>query len=153
MKQYTDEDEEICIISDLILFADNNILFDRTFIDEIHTFFDENGYITEKQYLVLKKIQDQTQVKIPLDPTPYNRFYWGKIDNFLRKNGFDSRIQQVSDYLSTSPHNDKLYFKDKSFLEQLSSYLRKIAAPPAVFKMIKEYEEIIKDHEKDLKKQ
>ena len=60
---YTDEDEEILILSQLIRFADHNPKFKRKYIDDVYDFFDKYDYITGAQMETMKKIYDDNDVE------------------------------------------------------------------------------------------
>ncbi len=79
----------------------------------------------------LKQPKKEDQ-KPPFDPYPFNKAYWRQIQSRIGR----TNIRECNDYLELP--NDKLYFKDRSFLEQISCYLRKKGALPEIFQLIKQ---------------
>lgn len=79
----------------------------------------------------LKQSKKEDQ-KPAFDPYPFNKAYWRQIQSRIGR----TNIRESNDYLELP--NDKLYFKDRSFLEQISCYLRKIGALPEIFQLIKQ---------------
>lgn len=65
--------------------------------------------------------------KGPIDAAPFNKTYYREITKVAQKNGvrlYNEGLREgTSDYLETE--NDKIYFKDTSFLEQIANFLRK----------------------------
>lgn len=64
--------------------------------------------------------------KIQESPEAYNRNYYRQINTVASQNGIrlhDIGLRDGNEYLQTE--HDKLYFKDRSFLEQIANFLRK----------------------------
>ena len=62
MKKYTDDDEELHVLSDLLRYCDHNRDADRSFVDNVYDFYDRTGFITESQLKYLKSIHYQLSV-------------------------------------------------------------------------------------------
>lgn len=91
--------------------------------------------LSVKNLTPVKKPADKT----PLNPYPYNKTYWREIYLLLRKKSFKPEVRETNEYLELP--NEKVYFKDMSFLEQISCYLRKIGAETEIFQFIKTCQE------------
>jgi len=61
--KYYDDDEETMVLSDLIRYADHNKSFNRDFVDSVYDFYDETGFITEKQLIALQWIYKSQSVE------------------------------------------------------------------------------------------
>lgn len=78
--------------------------------------------------------------KTPVDPASFNKTYFRQINNIAQKNGiklYNAGLREgTTDYLETE--NDKIYYKDVSFLDQIANFLRKKSIECRnVFEMIK----------------
>jgi len=87
--------------------------------------------------------------KSPIDPAPFNKTYYRDLNTIAAKNGIrlynEGLREGTSEYLETE--NDRIYYKDMSFLEQVANYLRKKSLD------CRNVYEMIKVCQKDLVKQ
>jgi phage replication O-like protein O len=77
--------------------------------------------------------------KMALDIAAFNRDYFRQINTIARENNinlhYEGLREATNEYLQTQ--NDRIYFKDKGFLEQVANYLRKKSIQcETLFKMI-----------------
>jgi hypothetical protein len=72
-----------------------------------------------------------------IDPTSYNKCYWREINVALFKLGIKPSISEHEDDRYLKVQGNKIFYKDMSFLEQISNFLRKMSVQEvSVFKMI-----------------
>ncbi len=74
----------------------------------------------------------------------FNKIYFRELNKILYEKGYRNLIEESNEYLlydDPAGKKTKIYFKDISFLEQLSSFLRKKNCSPIIFSTIKCFEE------------
>ncbi len=84
------------------------------------------------------------QQLIPQEVAGLNKAYFRELNKVLYSNGFRNLFEEYNEYLiydDPSGKKTRIYFKDTSFLEQISSFLRKKNCNAIIFSTIKILEE------------
>lgn len=82
-----------------------------------------------------------TEEKNKIDPTYYNKSYWRQINVALFKLGINPNVTEYEDDRYLKVQDNKVFYKDMSFLEQISNFLRKISVQDvSIFKMIDHFQ-------------